>query len=420
MKRTALSLLLASLLIVTNVGNVKAAENALPKIEGKAGIVMDIDSGEIIYANNIDSKQYPASTTKLLTGLLFAESKKKTDAIKYTESAFSQPEYSLGKTLARGKMRVGDTMSGQDVMDALLIYSANDSAYMVADAVSGDANKFADLMNERINKLGLKNTHFIIPNGLDNPDHYTTPYDLSVIGREAFKNEWVRETLAKKGSTITTSTGVIMMIENRNKLLNIDGWKAGGKTGLTDLAGRAFVAFYEKDGRRLAGVVMKSTYGSDDTAVFDDMKKIVDWSLNQKPVTLHKNGDTLKTETISYKPFKFFGPEKTIKVPLFIQEDINYYDNDVNKKEIKEEYNIEKLNVWKLSSDEPAGTLSVKQREAVKNVNLYTTISTNDIVKANIVLYLLSAVGVVVAAFVLMIIVLKVKHSRRKGSKRFY
>jgi D-alanyl-D-alanine carboxypeptidase len=420
MKRTALGLLLASLLIVTNVGNVKAAENALPKIEGKAGIVMDIDTGEIIYANNIDSKQYPASTTKLLTGLLFAESKKKTDAIKYTESAFSQPEYSLGKTLARGKMKVGDTMSGQDVMDALLIYSANDSAYMVADAVSGDANKFADLMNERINKLGLKNTHFIIPNGLDNPDHYTTPYDLSVIGREAFKNEWVRETLAKKGSTITTSAGVIMMIENRNKLLNIDGWKAGGKTGLTDLAGRAFVAFYEKDGRRLAGVVMKSTYGSDDTAVFDDMKKIVDWSLNQKPVTLHKNGDTLKTETISYKPFKFFGPEKTIKVPLFIQEDINYYDNDVNKKEIKEEYNIEKLNVWKLSSDEPAGTLSVKQREAVKNVNLYTTISTNDIVKANIVLYLLSAVGIIVAAFVLMIVVLKVKHSRRKGSKRFY
>lgn len=420
MKRTALSLLLASLLIVTNVGNVKAAENAMPKIEGKAGIVMDIDTGEIIYANNIDSKQYPASTTKLLTGLLFAESKKKTDAIKYTESAFSQPEYSLGKTLARGKMKVGDTMSGQDVMDALLIYSANDSAYMVSDAVSGDADKFADLMNERINKLGLKNTHFIIPNGLDNPDHYTTPYDLSVIGREAFKNEWVKETLAKKGSTITTSTGVIMMIENRNKLLSIDGWQAGGKTGLTDLAGRSFVAFYEKDGRRLAGVVMKSTYGSDDTAVFNDMKKIVDWSLSQKPVTLHKSGDTLKTETISYKPFKFFGPEKTIQVPLFIQEDINYYDNDVNKKEIKEEYNIEKLNVWKLSSEEPAGTLLVKQREAAKNVNLYTTISTNDIVKANIVLYLVSALGIIIVVLALMILVLKVKYSRRKGSKRFY
>ena len=420
MKRTALSILLASLLIVTNLGTVKAAENTMPKIEGKAGIVMDMDTGEIIYANNIDSKQYPASTTKLLTGLLFAESKKKTDTIIYTQSSYNQPEYSLGKTLARGKMKVGDTMSGQDTMDALLIYSANDSAYMVADSVSGNADKFADLMNERINKLGLKNTHFIIPNGLDNADHYTTPYDLSVIGREAFKNEWIRETLAKKGSTITTSTGVTMMIENRNKLLEIDGWQAGGKTGLTDLAGRVFVAFYEKNGKRLAGVVMKSVYGSNDTAVFEDMKKIVDWSLNQKPVTLHKNGDTLKTEAISYKPFRFFGPEKTIQVPLLLQEDINYYHNDVNKKEIKEEYNIEKLNVWKLSADKPAGTLAVKQREAVKNVNLYTTISTNDIVKDNIILYLVSALGILIVVLALIVVVLKVKNSRRKGSRKFY
>jgi D-alanyl-D-alanine carboxypeptidase len=419
MKRTVLSFLLASLLIVTNVGNVKAAENTMPKIEGKAGIVVDIDTGEIIYANNIDSKQYPASTTKLLTGLLFAESKKKTDTITYTQSAFIQPEYSLGKTLARGKMKVGDTMSAQDTMDALLIYSANDSAYMVADSVSGDADKFADLMNERIQQLGLKNTHFIIPNGLDNADHYTTPYDLSVIGREAFKNEWVRETLAKKGSTITTSAGVTMMIENRNKLLGTDGW-VGGKTGLTDLAGRSFVAFYEKDGRRLAGVVMKSVYGSTDTAVFEDMKKIVDWSLNQKQVALHKNGDTLKTETITYKPFRFFGPEKNIQIPLLIHEDVNYYENDINKKELKEDYNIEKLNVWKLSSDKPAGTLAVKQREASKSYSLYTTISTKDIVKQNVVLYLGASLGAIIIIIVLLLLVIKIKNSRRRSSRRFY
>ncbi|MCM0648334.1 D-alanyl-D-alanine carboxypeptidase [Clostridium swellfunianum] len=420
MKRTVLSLLLASLMLITNVGNVKAAENTMPKIEGKAGIVIDMDTKEIIYANNIDGKQWPASTTKLLTGLLFAESKKRTDAIPYSQSASIQPEYSLGKTLARGKMKVGDTMSAQDVMDALLIYSANDSAYMVADAVSGDSNKFAELMNDRIKKLGLQNTHFIIPNGLDHPEHYTTPYDLSVIGREAFKNEWVRETLAKKGSTISTSTGVTMMIENRNKLLELPGWQAGGKTGLTDLAGRSFVAFYEKDGRKLVGVVMKSVYGKDDTAVFEDMKKIVEWSLTQKPAILHKSGDTLKTETISYKPFRFFGPEKTIQVPLLVKDDISYYDNDVNKKELKEEYNIEKLNVWKLDSEKPAGTLAVKEREAVKNINLYTTISTKDIVKDNIVLYLVSALGVIIVVLALMILILKLKHSRRKNSKRYY
>ncbi len=419
MKRTALSLLLASLLIVTNVGNVKAAENTPPKIDGKAGIVVDISTGEIIYANNIDSKQYPASTTKLLTGLLFAENKKKTDSIPYTESAKIQPEYSLGKTLARGKLKVGDTMSGQDTMDALLIYSANDSAYMVADAVSGDANKFADLMNERIKKLGLKNTHFVLPNGLDHPDHYTTSYDLSVIAREAFKNDWVRESIAKDKTRLTTSSNVIMDISNRNKLLGIDG-NIGGKTGLTDLAGRAFVAFYERDGRQLAGVVMNSIYGKDDTAVFDDMKKIVNWSYEQKPVALHKNGDVLKTETVSYKPFRFFGPEKTIQVPLMIREDVTYYDNELNKKELKEEYDIQTLNLWKQSEDKPAGTLNVKQREAVKSIKLYTTISTKDIVKQNLPLYLMSALGVILIVLAVLILVVKINNSRKRKSRRFY
>lgn len=419
MKRTALSLLLASLLLVTNVGNVKAAENKVPVIDGKAAIVVDMGTGEIIYSKNIDDKQYPASTTKLLTGLLFAENKKKSDTILYTESALAQPEYSLAKTLARGKMKVGDTMSGQDVMDALLIYSANDSAYMVADSVSGDANKFADLMNDTIKKLGLKNTHFIKPNGLDDPQHYTTSYDLSVIGRAAFKNDWVRETLAKPSSRITTSSNVIMDITNRNKLLGVDG-NIGGKTGLTDLAGRVLVAFYDRNGRQLMGVVMNSIYGKDDIAVFDDMKKIINWSYDQKPVTLHKNGDILKSETISYKPFRFFGPEKTIQVPLLAHEDIGYYDNDVNKKETTEEYNIQKLNLWKLSADKPAGTLIVKQREAVKNINLYTTISTKDIVKQNLPLYLVSALGVVIVLLALMILIVKVKNVGRRSSRRFY
>jgi D-alanyl-D-alanine carboxypeptidase len=165
---------------------------------------------------------------------------------------------------------------------------------------------------------------------------------------------------------------------------------------------------------------MNSIYGKDDIAVFDDMKKIIDWSYAQKPVVLHKNGDTLKTEKVAYKPFRFFGPEKTIEVPLFVKEDINYYENDVNKKEFKEEYNIEKLNVWKLSSDKPAGTLSVKQREAVKNVNLYTTISTSDIVKENIALYITSALGIIIVVLAVMILTLKIRYSRRRKSSRFY
>lgn len=417
MKRTSLSFLLASLLIFTGIGNVKAAENEMPKIEGKAGITIDIDTGEIIYANNIDEKYYPASTTKLLTGLLLAESKNKSDEIKYTQNAKNQPPYSIDKTLH--KMQIGESMSAQDTMDALLVFSANDAAYMIADSVSGDSSKFADLMNERVKKLGLKNTNFVTPNGLHNPEHYTTPYDLSVIGREAFKNEWVRETIAKKESEISTSTGAKMFIKNWNKLLGVDGC-IGGKTGYTDQAGRVLVAFFERDGRKMAGVVMKSVYDSEDSAVFEDMKKIIDWSYNAQPVALHKSGDIVKTETISYKPFKFFGPEKKVEVPILLREDVKYYDNSVNKAEVKENYNVENLNAWNLNTENPVGTLTLKEREATKNYKLYTTISTKDIIKENILLYIGACLAVIIAIIIALTLIIKVKNSRRRKTRNYY
>lgn len=417
MKRASLSFLLASLLIFTGIGNVKAAENNVPKIEGRAGITVDMQTGEIIYANNIDVKHYPASTTKLLTGLLLAENKNKEDEIKYTQSAKSQPPYSIDKTLH--KMQLGETMTAQDVMDALLIFSANDSAYMIADNVSGNSQKFADLMNKKIKELGLKNTNFVTPNGLHNDNHYTTSYDLSVIGRAALKNEWIKETLTKKESTITTSTGAAMIINTRNKLLGIDDC-IGGKTGYTDPAGRVLVAFFDKNGRKMMGVVMKSVYDSKDTAVFEDMKKIIDYSYAANRTVLHKNSDTLKTESLSYKLFKFFGPEKTIKVPVIIRDNVEYYDNSVNNAEKKESYSIEKLNAWNLSSEKSIGTLTLKEREAVKNYKLYTTVSTKNIIKDNVILYAFSAVGVLVVLVLILTLILKIKNSRRRKSRRYY
>ncbi|ERI89992.1 serine-type D-Ala-D-Ala carboxypeptidase [Clostridiales bacterium oral taxon 876 str. F0540] len=417
MKRTAISFLLASLLVVANVGQVKAADNGMPKIQGKAGITMDIETGEIIYNSNIDEKEYPASTTKLMTALLFAENKNKNDEIKYTDSAKQQPEYSLDKNLH--KMQIGESMSASDTMDALLLFSANDVAYMIGDNVSGNTQKFVELMNDRAKKLGLKNTHFVSPNGLHDPEHYTTSYDLSVIAREAFKNDWVRETMAKKNSKITTSTGTILLLENRNKLIGVDGC-VGGKTGYTEPAGRALVAFYERNGRKMVGVVMKSVYDSKDSVVFEDMKKIIDWSYNAKQVELHKNGDTVKTETLSYKPFRFFGPEKKVDVPFVIHEDIKYYDNEINKKELKEDYNLDKINVWNLSSDKSVGTLNVKEREANRSFKLYSTVSTKDIVKQNIALYIGLGLAVIIIILGLLALILKIKNTRRRSSRTYY
>ncbi|MFL0248233.1 D-alanyl-D-alanine carboxypeptidase family protein [Candidatus Clostridium stratigraminis] len=417
MKRTSISLLLASVIIFSNFIGVKAAEVPMPKIDGKAGITMDIDTGEIIYQNNIDSRYYPASTTKLMTALIFAENKNKTDEIKYTESAKKQPQDSIDKNLHQ--MQIGDTMSAEDTMDALMLFSANDAANMMADSVSGNEEKFVQLMNDKVSKLGLKNTHFVTANGLHDDQHYTTPYDLSVIARAAFKNDWVQESMQKKTSKVSISDGTVLILNNRNKNLGVNG-AVGGKTGYTSQAGRCLVEFYNRGGRRLVGVVMKSVYDSQDNAVFNDMEKIIDWSYKQKTVTLNKAGDTVKTETLSYKPFRFFGPQKTIDVPLVIKEDLNYYDNAVNKKEMKEDFNLSKLNLWSLSSDKPVGTMTLKEREVAKEYKLYTTVSTSSIIKANLLLYLGALIVLVLILFAVLMTILKLKNLRRRKSNRYY
>ena len=148
----------------------------------------------------------------------------------------------------------------------------------------------------------------------------------------------------------------------------------GGKTGYTDPAGRCLVAIYERNGRKILGVVMNSVYDKNDTFVFDDMKKVIDWSYEAKPATLHTKDSVLTTKTIKYKPLGFIGPERSINVPIVVKEDVNYYDNQVNKTEIKEDLNLANINISSLKGNNPIGTLSIKERNISKEYKLYADV----------------------------------------------
>ena len=403
---------------VIPANRVQAAPTDKPTINGKAGITIDMKTGEIIYDNNIDQKMYPASITKLMTALLFAESKSKTDNIKYTASAKAQPTASLGTDIMT-KLAIGDTMTGEDVMKALLVFSANDSAYMVADAVAGDATKFAKMMNERGAKLNLKGTNIVSANGLHDINHYTTPYDISLLGRAAYSNPWIKEVLGIKKDTIRTSSGIVAIIENRNKLLGVDG-NLGGKTGYTEAAGRCLVSFYERDGRSMIGVIMRSAYDSLDSMVFKDMETIINWSYNAKPTILYKKDDLLDTKTLTYKPLKYFGPEKTISVPVIIREEVNYYENVVNKNELKKEILLDDLNPWNLTSGSKIGTISIKERESNKVFELYTTASSKDLINVNKSLYLFTGIAAILILVLILFIVLLVIRGVNKRRRHRY
>ncbi|HBC96383.1 MAG TPA: D-alanyl-D-alanine carboxypeptidase [Clostridium sp.] len=368
-----------------NVSAAKPTGNENPDIYGKAAITVDMQTNEIIYEKNPDIRVYPASTTKLLTAILLEKNRKPNNILKYTPGAKNQPKSSLNRDIH--SIEPGDSMTARDVMDGLLMYSANDLAYVVAENISKNAGDFSKKMNEYVKKLNLKNTHFVTPNGLHNPDHYSTSYDMSVIAREAFKSLWIRNTMGTYQATVKTASGLTFPIKNTNKLLGKDGC-IGGKTGYTVPAGRCLVAIYYRNGRQILGVVMNSVYDPGDTYVFNDMEKIINWSYDEKPTILYKKNSIIGKQIIKYRPLYFIGPHVNIEVPIRIKDNVAYYDNELNRKELKKDMNFSNITFKALEGKAPLGDLTIKERNYSKSYKIYSNLSDREFLKKIIPFYL--------------------------------
>ncbi len=240
-------------------------------IKSEAAIVIEADDGKILFAKNENRKMFPASITKLMTALLLAEKMNKQDILTYDRRAKEQEANKLD-------FQVGVTMSVENAMQGMLVFSANDIAYMIGENISGTIAKFARLMNEKASRLGLKNTHFVNSCGLHDNDHYTTARDLGILAREIYQNKWIMNVLGMESAHVKATDGKGMIVYNTNKLLGKNGC-IGGKTGYTARAGKCLVAYYKKDNRVVIGIVLNAP---NDLALSEDMRKIVDWSLRNK------------------------------------------------------------------------------------------------------------------------------------------
>lgn len=247
----------------------KYIENGMPQVVAQAALTLEIDNNKIIYAKNIHNRMYPASTTKLLTAQVFADSETQNSKIVYTKDASDEPENKIG-------LKVGQTLTADQAMNAMLIYSANDIAEAIGENVSQNINKFSDKMNEKASELGLKESHFVNANGLPNSNHYTTAYDLSIIAKNIYRYKWIMNVISKKTYDLKVGDRNIN-ITNTNKLLDVNGCVAG-KTGYTSEAGKCLVAYYERNNKRMIGIVLGS---ANDDSVDSDMEKIINWSYKQ-------------------------------------------------------------------------------------------------------------------------------------------
>ena len=414
--------------LVSTLATVVSAKASEPTIVSEAAVVMDFETGEVIYEKKADEKMYLASTSKLMTALLFAESKTKTDTITYTEDAKAQPPYTIDSEQMKpyGKtMQVGDTLDADTVMKELLLFSGNDAAYMVADSVSGDSASFVDAMNKKAEELGLTSTHFENPNGLPQTQadgtskdvNYSTAYELAIIAREAFKNEWVQETMQLKEADVVLPGDTRIKIENRNTELGSNG-NIGGKTGVTDSAGTCFAGVYERDGRKLVGVVLKCDRNNNNNKRFEDLKSMMDYSYPLEKEVFKASGDEVGTMDLEYKLFGFFGPTKKVSTKINLAQDVKLYKNAINDTAEIKLNNTEKQSAWKVASNKEVNlTVSVKAySESVKG-NVDITVGT--LIKANILIY-----GAIILAFIVIIaliifIIKLISDSSRKHKRRY-
>ena len=314
--RTAVFCIL--LIVILNILPSAYAEE--PQVVGETAVLMDFETGQVLYEKKADQKMYPASTTKMLTAIIALEMGKLDEEVVVSDNADGTEGSSIW-------LKKGEKLTLEDLLYALMLNSANDAAVAIAEHFAGSVDEFADIMNKTAAAYGAKNTNFTNPHGLPDENHYTTAYDLAVIARHALKNPTFTKIVQTKTKVIDRTHYVepTMLLINHNRLLWLYDGAIGVKTGYTTEAQQCIVAAAQKDGRTLIAVVMK-TQGQN---IWTDAKQLLDYGFNNYQIKkILSKGDVVGKTTPKYS-------EK--EIPLLASQDVYYnfpidYQPDIQKK----------------------------------------------------------------------------------------
>lgn len=243
-----------------------------PVFSAQGVFAVDLDSGTTLYEKNADTQLYPASTTKMMTALVAHEAYQPNETI------------TVGRVKAPGQsmhLATGERITVSDLLNGLLIFSANDAAEVLAQnypttdltaTPSAKRAQFIAAMNEKARSLGMTGSHFKNPSGLDDPEHLTTARDMARLASYGMKNEYFAQIVGTKSKTVTSTDGkIVHRLTNINELLGkVDG-VLGVKTGWTDAARENLVTYVSRNGHRVIVVVL----GSSDR--FGETTELVEW-----------------------------------------------------------------------------------------------------------------------------------------------
>ena len=293
-------------------------------------LLMEINTGKILNEKNINEKMYPASTTKLLTAILAVENCKLDDIATVSHNAISI----VPDGYSTAYLKEGEEVSIENLLNVMLIPSANDAANVLAEHISGSIDEFAKLMNKKAEELGCKNTNFTNPSGIHDNNHYSTASDLAIIGRYAAQNKTISDICSKSYCSLPSSNAYLgseRFFYTTNSLL-LDGsysyeYATGMKTGYTGEAKDCIVATAYKGGVSYLVVILGGNENSDGSSQrYLDCETLFEYGFNNYSLRTVAEKDSVNKE------MQIFGAtEETKNLNIIVENSINIYLSGVQK-----------------------------------------------------------------------------------------
>jgi len=307
-----------------------------PRINARSAIVMDYESGRVLFEKNGYIKRPMASTTKIMTAIVALENGNLDDIVKVSRNAASI----WGSTI---HLTAGEEVSLKELMYGLLLCSGNDAAIAIGEHIAGSMEEFLKMMNSKAEEIGAKDTHFTSPHGLDETGHYSTAYDLAVITRYALNNPVFNEIVKTKSITI----GKRHMVNTNEMLAGYEG-ADGVKTGYTGKAGRCLVTSATRDDRRFISVVLFCDSRNQRAL---SSKIILDYAFAN-----YHNRTLIKSEYIGTLPV-YKGFEKT--VPIYVDKSVTMPLTESEYQNLYTKVSLPSIMMAPIKEKEFVGTLSV-------------------------------------------------------------
>jgi D-alanyl-D-alanine carboxypeptidase (penicillin-binding protein 5/6) len=243
---------------------------APPAVVGESAIVVDVESGRVLYAKNADQRRAVASTQKIITALCVLDAGNLDKMVTIVASDGSCEPTKLG-------LKAGETYTRRELLKVLMVKSANDVGRALARDVAGSQEAFAALMNQKCASLGMRNSRFRNPHGLTEPDQFSTARDMAIAASVAYRSPIIRSFAATKAYTFRFNDGRTRLLENTNKVLKTLPYCDGMKTGTTNASGRCLISSGSLNGRSVIAVVLKSNTPN----IWSDSSKLLRWSLER-------------------------------------------------------------------------------------------------------------------------------------------